>query len=104
MKPTIKIPYKDFLEAGLLKIHQDSKIEFLPSTALLMRHSSDGDIECCEYPEYIEVEIDISAIESGKGINQKIDTCSICGCFVGDGSGFIVRDLLLCAACYSKTK
>ena len=60
MKPTIKLPFKEFMANAIGNLDKTTHLNIIPGTYKLMKKSSfDGPTECYDVPEYIEIEIEI---------------------------------------------
>ena len=59
MKPTIKLPFKEFIQTALTNLKNSRYPELDPSTVKFMKtHSYEGDGECYEIPDYIEIQVE----------------------------------------------
>ena len=65
MKPTIKLPYAEFMANAISNFSKHyPSLHLVPGSMKYMKnHAYDGPSECYEIPEYIEVEIEALTIE-----------------------------------------
>ena len=65
MKPTIKIPYKEFMQNALMNFCKETDIHLVTETAEYKLKHPDGDLQVFDIPDYIEVEVDLPGQYSG---------------------------------------
>lgn len=96
IKPTIKIPYNEFMTDALCNFSKNllGHDLVLSSIQYQKKHSS-GDYAICELPDYIEIELEPT---------EKRDICAICNCLIGDNNFGQKNGHILCGSCYALHK
>ena len=60
MKTTLKIQFKEFIQAALETLKKSRYPDLDPTSVKFMKHyNSEADGECYEIPDYIELEIEL---------------------------------------------
>ena len=111
MKPTLKLPYKEFLSHAISNLQKSYPgILLTPESITHMKNTSfDGPCEVFELPDYLEIEVDLIPLETGKNLTitppeKDYDHCAICGCNINDCDFCNNKGTILCKACDLKNK
>jgi hypothetical protein len=107
MKPTIKLPFAEFIANAISNFSKGCPdLHLVPGSVQYQKKNSDGDYPVCELPDYLEIEIAPTLLEPGIGITKTEDTdnCFICGQNINEVSFGRINGKLACNVCCSKMK
>lgn len=57
-KKTVKIPWEEFVSYAMAEVGKSFRPTETPPSFMIKSHGYDSDHECCETPDYVEIEIE----------------------------------------------